>query len=484
MKLTIALLAAFAGAGAFQVPSLSINSNRHQSAAARPATTSTTLYQFGTLGFDTNNLYSREEEETIRTQNEVIQYLTPVQAPTAIRSDLGTSVLISGFDPTDPSSTEILALLNNEESPHFAFTKIVAHVEDVKLAKKRLIGRNARYTGLLDKLEFSDGADSPVPTAEQLADVSSWVAHVGGGDMSKLSAIAKAAEAADSVKNVSILVSGAQGVGRDALKEAEELLKGKATTFGYTLLIVPEWNDEPEATCAFGLVNVTDVVDAPFAENASFSREESLRIVTECLAIDQAAGKSVVANAAKEPNSLENMLIVGMREIGFSRLGEIEHMVTRGTKGYNDAIAEQKESSGWEKAPVQTDEQKAATAKTKEEQILLKRQKREEAEKQTELKAMATQWAKREYLRKNLKRRIPIKEDEFIEVIWDRAMFEADLKYRTMQGQAVSESEERQQFRDAQEAKKKDAYKQEQERWKKMEYQELEPPEEKTISWN
>lgn len=302
--------------------------------------------------------------------------------------------------------------------------------------------------------------------------------------MSKLSAIAKAAEAADSVKNVSILVSGAQGVGRDALKEAEELLKGKATTFGYTLLIVPEWNDEPEATCAFGLVNVTDVVDAPFAENASFSREESLRIVTECLAIDQAAGKSVVANAAKEPNSLENMLIVGMREIGFSRLGEIEHMVTRGTKGYNDAIAEQKESSGWEKAPVQTDEQKAATAKTKEEQILLKRQKREEAEKQTELKAMATQWAKREYLRKNLKRRIPIKEDEFIEVIWDRAMFEADLKYRTMQGQAVSESEERQQFRDAQEAKKKDAYKQEQERWKKMEYQELEPPEEKTISWN
>jgi len=153
-------------------------------------------------------------------------------------------------------------------------------------------------------------------------------------------------------------------------------------------------------------------------------------------------------------------------------------------QGYNDAVAEQKQNSGWEKAPEQTDEQKAATAKTKEEQILLKRQKREEAEKQTELKAMATQWAKREYLRKNLKRRIPIKEDEFIEIIWDRAMFEADLKYRTMQGQAVSESEERQQFRDAQEAKKKDAYKQEQERWKKMEYQELEPPEEKTISWN
>lgn len=208
-----------------------------------------------------------------------------------------------------------------------------------------------------------------------------------------------------------------------------------------------------------------------------------MRLITECLAIDQAAGKCVVANAAKDANSLENMLIQGMREIGFTRIEEIEHMVTSGTKGYNEMIAKQNEGTAWEKAPEQTEEQKAAIAKTKEEQVLLNRQKRDAAEKESELKAMATQWAKREYLRKNLKRRIPIKEDEFIEIIWERAMFEADLKYRTMQGQAVSESEERQKFREGQEAKKKEAYKAEQERWKQMEYGELEPPEERTVSF-
>jgi len=412
--------------------------------------------------------------------NDVMAYLSEVQAPTVVRSDLGSSVMISGFDPRDPSSTEVLDFLNNEDSPHFPFTKIVAHVEDMKLAKKRLIGRNARYTGLLDKLDFSEGTS--LPTVEQLADVSSWVAHVAEGDMGQLGAIADLAEAAESVKNVVILVSGATSVGGSALKEAEDMLKGKATTFAYTLLVVPEWNDEPEATCSFGLVNVTDVADAPFASSETFSREESLRIATECLAIDKAAGKSVVANVVTEPNSLEYFLIQGMREIGYNRLGEIEHMVTSGAKGYNDMIAAREEGASWEKAPEQSEEEKAAMFKTKEEQIALARQKRDEAAKQKELEVMATQWAKREYLRKSLKRKIPLKEADFIKVVWERAMFEADLKYRTMQGQAVNESEERKQFRIDQEKKKQEAYSAEKQRWEKMQMDELEPPEQRRIS--
>ena len=108
--------------------------------------------------------------------------------------------------------------------------------------------------------------------------------------------------------------------------------------------------------------------------------------------------------------------------------------------------------------------------------VEINHQKRKEAKKEEELKAMAMEWAKREYLRKHLKRHIPIsiEEDEFIEVIWDRAMFEALLKYRTMQGQAVSESEERIKFKESQEKKKAEAYKLEQERWTKMQIEELE----------
>lgn len=472
MKFITAGLASLAGAGAFVPPSRPTNTHRPAVTASSSITSSsTTLYQFGTLGFDTTNLYSREEEENMDKLNNVMQYLSEVKAPTAVRSDLGTSVLVSGFNPEDPSSTEILAFLNDEESPHFQFTNIVAHVDDVKLAKKRLIGRNARYTGLLDKLTFSEGAS--LPTTDQLADVSSWVAHVGKGDMSKLVNIVTAAEASDSVKHVVILVSGAQHVEGGAMKEAEEMLKDKATNFAYTLLVVPEWNNDPEAICAFGIVNITDVADAPFGNGETFSREESLRLISECLAIDKAAGKCVVANAAKEANSLENMLIQGMREIGFDRLEEIEHMVTRGAKGYNDLMAAEEEDTPWEEAKEDSEEEKAAKAKSNQESVDLGREKRAEAAKQVDLKEMATQWAKREYLRKSMKRAVPVKEDAFIEIIWDRAMFEADLKYRTMQGQAVSESEERKKFREDQQKKKEEAYRSEKERWKKMKYSEL-----------
>jgi len=403
-----------------------------------------------------------------------------------LRKHLGSTVVISGFNPEEPASQEILAFLNNEFSPHLSdtFKKIIAHVDDVKVGKKRLIGRNARYTGLLDKLDFTQSESAgALPTVAQLEGVSSWVAHVAGGDnLSKLEDIVAVAEGAESVKNVAILVSGAQNVKGEELKQVEEMMKSKATTFEYTLVVVPEWNDEPEANCAFGIVNVTDVVDdAPFGEDVgSFSREESLRIITEALAIDKAAGKCVVATAAPDAKSLETYLVQGMREIGFDRLQEVEHMVTRGVKGYNEMLATEKEGVAWEKAPEPTDEELALEAASKEERMVLMRQKRQDTEKEEELKALATEWAKREFLRKSLKRRIPIGEEEFIEIVWDRAMFEADLKYRTMMGLAVNESEERAQFKEDQKARKAAAYKKEQDRWNNLSTEDIEPPEQTT----
>lgn len=341
MKFSLALLSFLAGVGAF-APYHALPSYPTAGVApSSPLSTSTSLNNFGTLGFNTDNLYTPEEAQTIKTQNEIFVYLNELRSKrenknTVLRSNLGKTVLISGFEPTDPSATEVLDFLNDEDSPHFGFSKILVHAPDEKLAKKRLIGRNARYTGLLDKLDFIEGSSSSsIPTVEQLADVSSWISHIGGGDnnvMSQLASIVDVAEKAESVKNVAILISGANGVALDVIKEAQDMLNSKATTFAYTLLIVPEWNNEPEALCAYGIVNACDLASVPFKEGESFSREESLRILTECLAIDQAAGKCVVANAAKETNSLENMLIQSMRENGFKRIEEVEHMVTVGVK--------------------------------------------------------------------------------------------------------------------------------------------------------
>ena len=149
-------------------------------------------------------------------------------------------------------------------------------------------------------------------------------------------------------------------------------------------------------------------------------------------------------------------------------------LVANDLQGYNDLMAAEEEDTPWEEAKEDSEEEKAAKAKSNQESVDLGREKRAEAAKQVDLKEMATQWAKREYLRKSMKRAVPVKEDAFIEIIWDRAMFEADLKYRTMQGQAVSESEERKKFREDQQKKKEEAYRSEKERWKKMKYSELE----------
>merc|ERR1719221_158648 len=472
MKLSIAPFACLSGARAFS-PLIYLRQTKSLSAAEirRDAR----LFQSSTLGFETQELYTREELELKKKQDEVYGFLAQIHAnkePTGLRN-LGTSVLISGFDPEEPASVEILNLLNNEDSPHFPFTKIVAHVKNMKVAKKRLIGRNARYTGLLDKLDFSEG--TALPTIDQLTSISSWVVHIDGGDMSKLADIAELAETTGSVQNVAILVSDSQSVGVNALKAAEKMLQSKATSFAYTLLVVPEWNDEPEATCAFGIVNVTDLAKSPFFEGETFSREESLRIITECLAIDKASGKCVVANAAKETSSLEHMMILSMREIGFNRLEEVEQMITSGVKGYNDLVTarEAETTAAWAKAPEPTEEDLAARQRTREEAMQIQKQKFASKAKKEEIDKIALAWAKKEYLRKSLKRRIPMKENEFVEVIWIRALFEADLKWRTMQGQAVNESEERKQFREEQEKKRNEAFKAEKERWSKMQYDDV-----------
>lgn len=483
LSIAIALIASLTGVTAFTVS----NFHHHSSTAT---STSATQLQVGrdTLGFDTSKLYDENEQKDIDAQEQVTEYIRENVSKVSIRSDLGKHVLISGFDPLDPSSMMVLDFLNSEDAKHFPFTKIVAHVEDLKLAKKRMIGRNARYTGLLDKLDFTtpdkEDVGALVPSAEQLADVSSWVVHIGGGDMSKLSDIADAAEGAASVKNVAILVSGAQVVGGDALKEAQELLKSKATSFKYTLVVVPEWNNEPEALCAYGLVNVTDVSgSAPFTAGESFSREESLRIVTECLAIENAAGSCVVAKSAPDKKSVENRMIQSMREFGFTRIQEIEFMVSKGKKGYEAVVEETQTMVPTDK---RTPEEKAAAEALKAKEMEERRAKNMEAQalqaKKEEQEEMATNWAKREYLRKSLKRNIPLKEEDFIEMVWDRAMFEAGLKQRTMEGLSVNESEERKAFKEAQNKKRAENYKKEMEKFDDMHYEDLNPEESKVFN--
>ena len=104
-------------------------------------------------------------------------------------------------------------LLNHEDSA-FEFGKIVAAVHDPALAKKRLLSRSARYTGLLDKLDFVSTADNnELPTAAQLHGSKSWLAVVDVTDETSWKAqcheIANTAAAVDGLENVAVLLTGA-----------------------------------------------------------------------------------------------------------------------------------------------------------------------------------------------------------------------------------------------------------------------------------
>lgn len=77
-------------------------------------------------------------------------------------------------------------------------------------------------------------------------------------------------------------------------------------------------------------------------------------------------------------------------------------------------------------------------------------------EKTKEVEAIAKEWAKREYFRQSMAGAVQndMTEDAFIESVWDRALFEGDLKYRQSKGERPDEEKELADFKSRQEKKK------------------------------
>jgi len=478
MKLVNAFLiaAAVVGVGAF-APSYSRPAFLSSTSSSTASSTAIFVGWVGgnSLGFDQSGMRLSEEEQKDFDKSKKIMEWIGVPDALKQRSNMGDAVIVSGFDPTDSSGKLVLGFLNNEESPQLTFKKIVAHVPDLKLAKKRLISRDARYTGLLDKLDIveADESSPTLPTSAQLDGISSWVAHIpaveGDDDLAtRLGALASLAEDAESVKNLSILVSGSQSLESGALAEIEESLKSKMTTVAYTLMAIGEWNDDPEASCAYRFSNVTDVADGTetmLTADASFSRAESLRMVTEFLAIDSAAGLSIVARAEKNATSLDGMVIRGLRDIGFPRPQEVARMLNNGTQAYSQHLVnvEKKVEENLLRAKEQKKEyeatkEKADEVKRKELEALLANGKYYKINKK-QLEDRAKEWAKKEYTKKSLTTHTFAQLEDFTESVWDRAMFEVELHYRLEIGMEVDVDAERLAFAEKKEKEKAESVK-------------------------
>jgi len=395
---------------------------------------------------------SRRQPVQVSPADNIQEYLKTPE-PVAARPNLTGNVLVSGWvNSQDRTDQTVFDFLNHEESA-FRFDKIIAFVDDSKFAKKRLISRSARYTGLLDKLDFVQ-ADSPgaLPTLQQLDGVKSWVVNAGN-DLQKLYDVAALVKQAPTVENVSVLLTDAQtltdtSASMDAVK-AFDLGSDKA----FTIVAVGAITETPEGAIPYAIKEF-GTEEGLLPANATYSRDESLRAVTECLGLVSGCNKAMVFSEVTNVNQTEYKLVKGLREGGYTRPQEFDHMLTDGPEAYDKACEE-----FGTKGPARTSYDEWIEQKQKElDESAAERKARVKAEyeekKQSEIEEIAREWAKREYFRKATAGDMPYSEEEYIKSVWDRAMFEGDLKYRMMNGQETDERKELAEFKKKQEKKK------------------------------
>eukprot|EP00985_Skeletonema_marinoi_P004455 scaffold1946_cov116-Skeletonema_marinoi.AAC.8 len=299
-----------------------------------------------------------------------------------LRSDLGSTVLVSGT-----ADASLLKVLNNnlfgqDNINNFQFTKIQALVENVALAKKTAISREARYSGLLDKLSIEPSSGA-LPAAAELEGASSWIAQISSTDAATLlPQVAELAKNSNDLKHVIVLVTGA------------------LTAYSYSKAAI-------------------EAVASPYAEGEFTVRDED--------------GNEIV-DEMKEVK-MYGRLLQGLREIGFTRTAELDVLVEKGLEGFQEFTANPpKREDTFTLAKASRDEQdekimailEAEIAKTEAE-----KKAEEEAIKKGEIEVIAQQWAIKEYSLRSIGGDVDpsVTEIDFIKSVWDQALVEAENTY-------------------------------------------------------
>ena len=294
------------------------------SAATRGQSSSSTELFISSWGINGPPHRRKTEEEP--NPAEKIQAYLKAPEPIAARDNLDGRVLVSGYVQSKERTDQFVFDMLNHEEAAFHFDAIVAFVDDEKFAKKRLLSRSARYTGLLDKLEFLEASEpGALPTELQLAGVKHWVASVGN-DVEAVKKIGDLVRATG-VENVSILLTGASSVTADAAQEVVDSLKMEGKSF--TVISVGELKDTPEGSVPYSIADM-GTVNGTIAEGETFSRDESIRLVTECLGLESGRDKALTFKECSDVNATEFKLVKGLREGGYSRPQEIDHMISKG----------------------------------------------------------------------------------------------------------------------------------------------------------
>jgi len=154
-------------------------------------------------------------------------------------------------------------------------------------------------------------------------------------------------------------------------------------------------------------------------------------------------------------------LIKGLREAGYARPQEIDHMLRDGPANYQSAVDDFNEKNPNYKDGYYTtdawweDEKFQASVKKSSLRAAEEIQQAKDA-RQEKIEEIAKEWAKREYFRQSMAGTIEegMSEEAFTESVKDRALFEGELKLRQINGEETDAESELADFKSQQERKK------------------------------
>jgi len=281
----------------------------------------------------------------------------------ALRQNLGTTVLLTG-NVIDPS---LLNILNNNifgqtGVPNFEFATIRALVDDVASVKKGAISRQARYSGLLDKLVIEPAsAVEPKVSAADLEGVTSWILQVDVSESEKvLGEVAELAKSVDALKNVVALVVGAEDM--SSVPGADALVAAGGDSFSATVLAVGELYDGGKEGGFYhvGPLGASSGKTATEGQAPRMSKKLAYQLVAHSLSIESTSNSALGAyeyspealSKLSEPYleekfaerdddgeplpdefkdvKMEGRLIRALRESGFTGIMELDVLLGKG----------------------------------------------------------------------------------------------------------------------------------------------------------
>jgi len=290
-----------------------------------------------------------DEPKTVQTTVDpnAFNKLVPVTRSREVGSDRTGSIVVTDGSGSFYQSRSVFNMLND----FGRYKSIVACSDSVVDAKKMLISRQGRYSGLLDVLSFHEGAP-----ATAFANIETWLAI--NPDEAALKEQIDAAAAAG-VRRIFLLVS-------DALTDAVAIdAQLKASSMAYTVMRTgPLIASQAEGTA----LKISDL-EMPVCEDVP--RDDVFRFVTEALSLEEAHARGFSLCPTENEGVVSTLK--QMRMVGYDRRDEIQFLLSGKVAETFDAAEVSEEEAKVQEELVLRSEAELAAEREEELKMLLGR---------------------------------------------------------------------------------------------------------------